>query len=252
MSQPFFLLPIKMIMAKPIRFKSLIIWESDDYIAINKPSGISSLTERDITKASILSLAKEYHEDAQLCHRIDKETTGVLMIAKNPEAYRNIAIQFENREISKVYHAVVNGMHHFQDRLVDLPISQNTKGMVRIDHMLGKFAETTFNTISTYRKHSLIACAPVTGRMHQIRIHLANIKAPIVCDTAYGGSMIYLSDFKKHVNIKRDTKELPLIQRFALHAYQIGFTDCEGKAVEIQAPYPKDFRALVRQLEKYS
>ena len=239
-------------MAKPIKFKALIVWESDDYIALTKPSGISSLMERDLTKPSILGLAKEYSPDAQLCHRIDKETTGILMVAKNPEAYRNLAIQFEGREVDKVYHAVVEGVHQFKDHLVDLPILQNTKGMVRIDKLLGKFAETTFNTVATYRRHTLVACEPVTGRMHQIRIHLANANAPIVCDTAYGGNMVYLSDFKKHVNLKKYTEEQPLIKRFALHAYQIAFNDVQGKRVALQAPYPKDFKALVRQLEKYS
>lgn len=240
------------IMGKPIQFKSLIVWENDDYIIINKPSGISSLPERDTTRENLLGLAKGYSEDAQLCHRIDKETTGILVIAKHPEAYRNLAIQFEGREVDKVYHAVVHGIHNFTDELIDLPIFQSSKGSVRIDQMLGKFSETTFNTVATYQKHTLVACEPITGRMHQIRIHLASIGAPIVCDPAYGGPMIYLSQIKRKFNLKKQTEELPLMQRVALHAYQISFAGLDGQKIEVQAPYPKDFRALVTQLEKNS
>lgn len=239
-------------MGKGIQFKLLVIWENENYIIINKPSGISSLPERDATRENLLGLAKEYSSDAQLCHRIDKETTGVLVVAKNPEAYRNLAIQFEEREVDKVYHAVVNGIHNFQSTLVDLPIFQSSKGNVRIDKLLGKFSETTFNTIASYQKHSLVACMPVTGRMHQIRIHLASTGAPIVGDPMYGGDYAYLSQIKRKFNLKKLTEEQPLMKRVALHAYQIQFKDLDGGIVNIQAPYPKDLRALINQLEKNS
>jgi 23S rRNA pseudouridine955/2504/2580 synthase len=87
--------------------------------------------------------------------------------------------------------------------------------------------------------------------MHQIRIHLSCLKAPIVCDETYGGKMIFLSDLKRKFNLKKDTEELPLIKRVALHAFSIGFHLLNGDKKRIEAPYPKDFAVLVKQLQKF-
>lgn len=120
---------------KKINFKDIILFENEDYVLINKPPYLSSLDERTQDKQqSILRLAKEYSADAQLCHRLDKETSGVLAIAKNPAAYRHLAMQFEAREVTKRYHAVSNGIHSFEGVSVYLPIAQLRDGTgVRID-----------------------------------------------------------------------------------------------------------------------
>src|SRR3954468_22265207 len=107
---------------KMVDFKNFIVLENDDYILINKPSDIPSLDERNGEGVNILRMAKEYSPDAQICHRLDKETSGILAIAKNPEAYRNLAMQFEHREVKKIYHAVSDGIHKFENLSVKLPI----------------------------------------------------------------------------------------------------------------------------------
>lgn len=237
---------------KNLRFEDLILFENEDYIVINKPPFISSLDERTSDNtSSILRMAKAYSADAQLCHRLDKETSGALVIAKNPEAYRNLAIQFENREVTKEYHAVVNGVHELDGVSVYLPIAPLKDGTaVRIDKTKGKIAETVFYTLRAYRHHTLVQCLPITGRMHQIRVHLQCLKAPIVCDPTYGGDYIYLSQLKRGFNLKKNTDELPLIKRVALHAHGIRFQLLNGETITIEAPYPKDFDVLVKQLEK--
>jgi 23S rRNA pseudouridine955/2504/2580 synthase len=231
----------------------LIVFENQDYIIINKPPRVASLDERTNDRAiSILQIARDYHPDAQLGHRLDKETSGALAIAKNPEAYRHLAMQFEHRAVTKRYHAVSNGLHDFKDISVYLPISPLKDGTaVRIDREKGKLAETIFNTIQVYRRNTLIECQPVTGRMHQIRVHLQCLKAPIVNDPTYGGEPVFLSDLKKNFNLKQDTEELPLIQRVALHAYSLTFSLLDGTEQEFIAPYPKDFDVLVKQLAKF-
>jgi len=192
-------------MKKP-DFKDLIIFENDDYILVNKPPYISTLDDR-ADSFNIKKMAKEYSSDAQVCHRLDKETSGVLAIAKNPEAYRHLAMQFEDRLVTKEYHAVVHGVQDFTDVNVYLPIHAQANGIVKIDRVNGKLAETFFNTIRAYKKHTLVQCLPITGRMHQIRIHLTCLKAPIVCDETYGGKMIYLSELKKKgFNLKHETE----------------------------------------------
>ena len=162
-----------------VDFTNLIVFENDDYIVINKPPRLASLDERTPDRSqSILRLAKAYHADAQLGHRLDKETSGALAIAKNPDAYRHLAMQFEHREVAKRYHAVVNGVHDFENISVYLPIAQVRDGTaVRIDREKGKIAETIFNTLRAYKINTLVECMPITGRMHQIRVHLMCLKS---------------------------------------------------------------------------
>ncbi len=238
---------------KKVDIKDLIIFENDDYFFINKPPFISSLDERTGGATSIIRLAKDYWPDAQLCHRIDKETSGVLAVAKNPVAYRHLSMAFESRNVTKEYHAVVNGTHDLDGVDVYLPILALPTGTVKIDKSKGKLAETIFFTIQAFKKATLVRCLPITGRMHQIRIHLATLGAPIIGDETYGGQPLFLSEIKrKKFNLKKDSEERPLIQRFALHANSLIFTDMNEQILDIKAPYPKDFDVLVKKLEEYS
>lgn len=238
---------------KKVDFKDWIIFENDDYFFINKPPFISSLDERTGGAPSVIRLAKEYWPDAQLCHRIDKGTSGVLAIAKNPAAYRHLSMQFESRNVTKEYHAIVNGTHDLDGVDVFLPILALPIGVVKIDKAKGKIAETIFFTIQAFKCATLVRCLPITGRMHQIRIHLSHLGAPIVGDETYGGKLLYLSEIKrKKFNLKKDSEERPLIQRFALHANSLIFTDINEQILDIKAPYPKDFHVLVKKLEEYS
>lgn len=233
---------------KKIDFQELILFENEDYLVINKLPYLSTLDDRHEAQ-NILDLARQYIPDAQVCHRLDKETSGCLVIAKHPEAYRNIAIQFEDRKVDKVYHAVVEGIHEYDNLLVDRNIHATNKGIAKITKE-GKPAQTYFTTLRTYYGHTLIACKPVTGRLHQIRVHLAHLKTPICGDETYGGKPLYLSALKRRFNLKKDTEELPIMQRVALHAFGIGFEGLGGIRIEVEAPYPKDFEVLVKQLEK--
>lgn len=234
-----------------VRFKDLILFEDEDYLLINKPAFISTLDDRH-DDISIISMAREYVASAQVCHRLDKETSGALLIAKNPEAYRSASMQFEHRKVNKVYHAVCDGIHDFREIQVDLPIHATSKGVVRISKREGKEALTLVNTLKAYRKYTLVECQPVTGRMHQIRIHLASLNASISGDEQYGGKPFYLSSLKKNYNLKKDEEEQPLIKRVALHAQALSFERLDHERVSIQAPYAKDFAVLLKQLEKLS
>lgn len=235
-----------------LEFKNIILFEDDDFILINKPYGVSTLDDRDVTKQNILKMAREYTSDPQVCHRLDKETSGVLAIAKNPAAYRHLSMQFENREVVKIYHAVTTSREKLDNKMVELPILQLRDGIVKIDKE-GKPAATIFNTLEVFSHGSLVACFPITGRMHQIRIHLSCIKAPIVSDSQYGGEDIFLSQMKrKNFNLKKDSDELPIIRRVALHAYSLTFKDLSGTEKCIQAAYPKDFAVLVKLLGQYA
>jgi RluA family pseudouridine synthase len=225
----------------------ILLFENEDYFLVNKPPYISTLNDR-VEKINLLGLAKEYAYDAQACHRLDKDTSGVLAFAKNPEAYRHLSMQFEHREVVKVYHAIVDGIHRFEDQLVDAPILKQDDGIVKLSRQ-GKEAQTYFTTLKSYRYHTLVACSPVTGRMHQIRIHLASLGASIAGDDQYGGKPVMLSQLKKRFNLKKFTEEQPLSKRMALHAFSLEFALLSGERLKIEAPYPKDIQTLIRQLE---
>ena len=232
------------------RLEDLIIFENDDLIVVNKPPFISSLHEREGGDINMLNLAKQYIADAQVCHRLDKETSGCLIIAKNPEAYRMISMQFEHRKVKKVYHAVVNGTHVFKDLSIDLPILNLGNKNVTINKQEGKPAQTLFNSIKYFKHYTLVECQPVTGRMHQIRVHLATQKAAIAGDEMYGGKPVYLSQIKRNYRLSKDQEELPIMKRFALHAKEVTFRLRGDVEVTVEAPYPKDFATLLKLLEK--
>ncbi|RYG19547.1 MAG: RNA pseudouridine synthase [Chitinophagaceae bacterium] len=233
-------------------FKDLILFENNDYVVVNKPPFVASLDERGAAgEVNILRLAKQYTSDAQVCHRLDKETSGAIVIAKNAEAYRNLAMQFERRKVKKVYHAVVDGQFQFDNLFVDLPILNDGNKSVSIDRQEGKRAETYFNTLKHYKHYTLVECKPVTGRMHQIRIHLATQRAAIAGDHMYKGKPVYLSAIKKGYRISKDEEELPIMKRFALHAREIVFKGVDEQEISIEAPYPKDFTTLLKLLDKF-
>jgi 23S rRNA pseudouridine955/2504/2580 synthase len=231
---------------KSLSFEELVLFENEDYILINKPPFIATLEDR-VEPVNILALARASEPDPQVCHRLDKDTSGVLAIARHPEAYRHLSLQFEHREVSKIYHAVADGRHDFLGVEVDKAILKQNDGTARISSK-GKDAQTSFTTLRIFTNHSLIECRPVTGRMHQIRVHLASLGAPITGDDMYGGKPFLVSSVKRGFRIKRDTEEEPLMKRMALHAFSLQFSGLDGSEISVQAPYPKDFTALLKQL----
>lgn len=232
-------------------FSSLILFENDDFVVVNKPPFFSSLDDRNGDTVNMLKMARMEYEDIQIAHRLDKETSGALVFAKNPEAYRNISMQFEHRQVEKVYHAIVDGQHSFEQLEIDLPIAIGSKGVVRIDRAEGKRAETCFQTLELFRHYSLVECKPKTGRMHQIRIHLATQRASITGDALYGGKPLMLSKIKRGYKLSKDQEELPILKRFALHAKTIAFKLMNEEIVRVEAPYPKDFETGIKMLEKF-
>lgn len=238
--------PIKM-----PKWEDIILYEDAHLLVVNKPPFISTLDDRQGDDFNMLRIAKEKYGDIQVCYRLDKETSGVLVYAKTPEIYREVAIAFEKREVDKTYHAVIEGNHRFEELKIDLPILNLGNKNVKIDKTRGKDALTYFNSLDYFQHYTLIECKPVTGKMHQIRIHLASQLAAIVGDVAYGGKPLYLSEIKKKgYSLSKGKEEQPLIKRFALHARALGI-QIQGENHLFEAPYPKDFEVLLRNLERY-
>jgi 23S rRNA pseudouridine955/2504/2580 synthase len=235
---------------KRFKLTENIIFENEDFMAVNKPPHLSCLHDRSI-RSNLLDIVRAYHEDAQLCHRIDKETSGLVLVAKNNDTYKKINRLFEKRTISKTYAALVHGRHFFENEHIDLSISTTSRGKARIGGKNAKYAETIVNTSEAFKSFSLVECNPITGRLHQIRVHLKAFRAPIVGDTIYGEGPSYLSDMKRNFNLKDDENERPLIGRTALHAWKVSF-ELDGAPYTLEADYPKDFSVALKLIRKYN
>ena len=230
------------------KLKDLTIEEHEDFIIVNKPPYLSTLEDRN-DPLNVLALAKSNYADAQVCHRLDKETSGLLVIAKNNDFYKYFSNLLEQREVTKMYHAIVEGRHELDEIELDKPI-YTSSNRSRIDFQLGKPSLTLVTTVEIFKQHTLLACMPFTGRLHQIRVHLADAGFPICGDVAYGGNSIYLSRFKKNYHIGKNQLERPLMPRFSLHAAGLSFLSPQGENLTFKAPYPKDMQATLRQLTK--
>ena len=161
-------------------------------------------------------------------------------------------MQFEAHTVQKLYHAVATGVHHFRDEAVERSIEVSPRGGKARLAYNGKESLTILNTMEIFRRHTLVACQPVTGRMHQIRLHLLYKDAPIVGDALYGAEPLYLSSLKRHFKLAQGTEEQPVIQRFALHAHDLIFQGMSGEEIHATAPYPKDFAVLLKLLRQYA
>ena len=231
------------------------IFADDDIIVLNKRSGLCVAADRYDEDAPRLDLiAKEEFGELLAVHRIDKDTSGIVVYARNADAHKNLCAQFAGRGVHKTYHCLVRGRPLWQDLNVSLPLMPDGDARHRtvVNKTHGKPSQTDFRFIGACGPYSWIEAKPLTGRTHQIRAHLSANNLPIVGDPLYSGNQrgVYLSELKKRWNGDPQT-ERPLIDRLALHAYKIQFAHpASGEQVEFSAPYPKDLEATRKQLAK--
>lgn len=237
--------------------EQLVLFKDHDLLVINKPAGLLVLPDGYDPEATHLKdlLTPEFGE-LWIVHRLDRQTSGVLLLARTPETHRALNIQFENRQVAKVYHAVVVGDPGWTRHTVELPLRADGDRRHRtvVDRQQGKTALTHVRVLERFGEYALIAAAPQTGRTHQIRVHLAALEHPIVADDLYGdGQGLHLSQFKRNYNTSSRKAERPLLDRLGLHAFSIDFVHPKRKRnMAFRASYPKDFNAALRQLRKYS
>ena len=231
------------------------IYSDDDIVVLNKQSGILIAADRYNQEAPRLDLLAE-KEFGRLyaVHRIDKDTSGVIIYARNPEAHKKLSEQFEKHTVHKTYHALVYGHPLWPDLHVDLALQPDGDARHRtvVSKKYGKPSVTDFVNLGSCGPYSWIIAKPKTGRTHQIRAHLNANGFSIVCDPLYGGNQkpVRLSEIKRKWNGDED-EERPLLSRLALHAYKIEFTHPgTGETVSYTAPYPKDMEAVRKQLAK--
>lgn len=242
-----------MYMAK--NFDYSVIYSDDSIVVLNKRSGILIAADRyNPDEPRLDLLAQEEFGKLYAVHRIDKDTSGLIVYARTAEAQRDLSMQFEGRKVHKTYHALVYGHPLWETLHVDLALQPDGDARHRTvaSKRYGKPSVTDFVNIGSCGPYSWIEAKPLTGRTHQIRVHLAENGLSIVCDPLYSGNQkpVRLSEIKRKWN-GDEFEERPLLSRLALHAYKIEFTHpVTHEPVTFTAPYPKDMEATRKQLAK--
>lgn len=222
-----------------------IVYEDEDVIVLNKPQGVVVHPAPGNYSGTLVNGLLYHCKDLSgingvirpgIVHRIDKDTSGILVIAKNDDAHNHLAKQFKNHSIKREYYALVEGKFSKIEGTVDKPIGRNKKDRLKMAIMEdGKRAVTHYNVLEQYNNGTaLVKCTLETGRTHQIRVHLSHLGHPIYGDFIYGDG----------------DNELHLIKRQALHAYGLNFiSPRSGKELSLRADLPYDFKELIEKLK---
>lgn len=219
-----------------------ILYQDDAVLAISKPAGLLTIADGyESSLPHVRTLLEPIFGKLWIVHRLDKQTSGVLLLARSAEAHKKLNQQFAARQVRKTYHAVILGVPTWQMTNTSLRLRENVghKHRTVADPERGKPSQTVFTVLETFDQCTLIEAVPKTGRRHQVRAHLYAIGHPILRDPLYG-----LPEQAKPM------QHLP-IQRLALHAYRLEFSHPEGgKRLSISAPYPADFQATIEILRQ--
>ncbi len=231
-----------------------IIEETANWVALNKPAGLLSIPDREGKDISLKSILQEKYGEIFTLHRLDKETSGVILFAKNADAHRFFSQKFEERTIGKIYLGLVNGVPQEKEGTIDTPIGEHPskRGLMALIKK-GKPSITDFVVKEEFGKYSLVEFNIHTGRTHQIRVHMQSLGHPIVCDDLYGDDKpVFISSLKRNFKLsKSEEEERPILNRLGLHASRLKFIDEDGKEYSLEAEMPKDMRALLQQLRKW-
>ncbi len=229
-----------------------IIFENDHFIAINKPSGLLSIPDRIGEDISLKKILLEKYGSIYTVHRLDKDTSGVIVFAKNEETHKQLSQLFEGRDMEKYYLGLVYGSPMNESGSIDAPIMEHPgKTSKMMVHAKGKTSLTDYEVLESFKLFSWLQFRIHTGRTHQIRVHAQHIGHSIVCDELYGDPKpILLSSLKKKFKLAKSAEEeRPILHRLALHSSRLKFT-LNGEEFMLEAELPKDLRAVLQQLGK--
>jgi 23S rRNA pseudouridine1911/1915/1917 synthase len=250
-----------------MKISDILIFENEDFVVLNKPAGLLSIPDRKGKEISLKEMLQARYGEIFIVHRLDKDTSGLIVFAKNEPAHKLLSSQFtplfpkdspvdfsgEKKGTEKIYLGLILGSPIKKEDRIDAPIMEHpTKKGLMVINRKGKESLTDYKVLEEFGFYSWVQFQIHTGRTHQIRVHMKEIGHPIVCDNLYGdGKPVYVSSIKHNFKLsKNEEEERPILNRLALHAYQLKFTASGKKKIEFEATIPKDLKATLQQLGK--
>ena len=243
-----------------------ILGETADWVAVAKPAGLATIPGRAETDSVLERLGRQLgipssganDPRVRVVHRLDKDTSGVLLFAKDTATQRHLSHQFQNNTIEKEYLALVVGRPQTPEGDVDAPIGHHPTDPKRMTVVKrgGRPARTLWKLEESFRGFALLRCFPKTGKTHQIRVHLKHAGLPLAVDPIYNPPPhgqppgLLLSGIKRDYRPVKGEEERPLIARLTLHAHRLSFRNAGGDVITLEAEPPKDFRATLSQLRR--
>lgn len=215
----------------------MVLWSDDAFLVVNKPAGLRSLPDGYQRDAPYLrGILEPHYGRLWTVHRLDKDTSGIVVLARTAQAHRHLNTQFQEHAAGKIYHALVAGVPDWEEKLVEAPLlpDGDRRHRTLVDPQRGKPAVTAFRLLERFSSAAaLLEASPRTGRTHQIRAHLAHLGYPLLADGLYGAG--------RHPMLPLD--------RPALHAWSLEIEHpATRERMNFVAPYPEDFTSALHQL----
>ncbi|MBI2912458.1 MAG: RluA family pseudouridine synthase [Chloroflexi bacterium] len=234
--------PAQPIELLPEQIPLTVIYQDHDLLVVDKPAGLTIHPAPGHPRGTLVNALLAICPDLQdmaatlrpgIVHRLDKDTSGLLVVARNDRAQRDLSRQLKEREVHKTYLALVHGAPRPPQGVIEAPIGRHPRNRKKMAVVAGgREAETRYRTRETLDGYALLEVEPVTGRTHQIRVHLAAIGHPVVGDATYG-------------------RRSALVGRQFLHAWRLAFTlPASGRLVEFESPLPADLREALDAVRK--
>jgi RluA family pseudouridine synthase len=215
------------------------LFENEDIIVVNKPEGMAAIPERQTDPPPAESLYEwlcaRRGEELFIVHRIDKDTSGVILYARNAEAHRRMSLQFQRRLVHKEYLALTHGVIAAGEGAIDKPLGQHGSGRVAVNPQHGRESYTEYQVLHRFPAYTLVAAYPKTGRRHQIRVHLYSIGHSIVGDRLYGDRTIQRA-----------------YPRMMLHACKLAIRLLNDEMLTVEAPPPESFERVIQMIDRGS
>jgi tRNA pseudouridine32 synthase / 23S rRNA pseudouridine746 synthase len=240
-----------------------VLFEDDNLIAINKPEGMAAVPLRRPYGQSLFEvLSAQRNERLYIVHRIDRNTSGLILFARNEQAHRWLNRQFETRSVAKTYLTVLHGVIDEDRGAIDTPLRRFGSGRVAVDCDRGKSSLTEFRVLSRSPSFTLVEARPQTGRQHQIRVHFYSIAHPVAGDPLYGQGL----GWSEHHDCHPERSEGPgyrmggnspsqprwfapltmTIPRLMLHAWRLTLPLPDGRSLSLEAPVPESFKSAAK------
>lgn len=235
-----------------------VLHETPSLLVIDKPPGLTTVPDRSGQERGVHGLLPRLRPDADLriVHRLDRDTSGCLLLAKGLAAARHLDEQFRDSLVAKTYTALVHGVPTSHDFPIDAWLGPDRRRPGKViasaqEQPNFRSAHTRVVLRQAFARHALLGLHPSTGRGHQLRVHLQYVGHPIVGDADYGGAPLLLSALKSGYKLRAGVAERPLCDRMFLHAERVVCRDVDGSEIDVTAPLPDDLHLALRQLQNF-